>query len=53
VPCRATSNWHTVTTNLGEFYRTSYKDSGEWCLWVRDNWPAGEHGGADPDGLPD
>jgi hypothetical protein len=34
-PCRATTNLHTVTTNLGNPYETYYKDSGEWCLWVR------------------
>ena len=52
-PCRATTKLHTVTTNLGDFYETAYKDSGEWCLWVRGNWPEGSHGGLDPDGLPD
>jgi hypothetical protein len=52
-PCRATTNWHTVTDNLGSFYKTAYKDSGEWCLWVRDRWPQGSHGGIDPDGIPD
>jgi hypothetical protein len=34
-PCRATTTWHTVTDNLGRPYQTGYKDSGEWCLWVR------------------
>ena len=34
-PCRATTRPHTVTDNLGNFYTTEYKDSGEWCLWVR------------------
>lgn len=34
-PCRATTKSHTVTDNLGRFYTTEYKDSGEWCLWVR------------------
>jgi hypothetical protein len=54
-PCRATTNLHTVTTNLGDFYETTYKDSGEWCLWVRGNWPEGSHGNGslDPDGNPD
>ena len=52
-PCRATTKLHTVTTNLGDFYETAYKDSGEWCLWVRGNWPEGSHAGLDPDGLPD
>jgi hypothetical protein len=35
VPCLATTRSHTVTDNLGRFYSTEYKDSGEWCLWVR------------------
>jgi len=34
-PCHATTSLHTVTDNLGHFYQTEYKDSGEWCLWVR------------------
>ena len=34
-PCRATTKLHTVTNNLGNFYQTEYKDSGEWCLWIR------------------
>jgi hypothetical protein len=34
-PCFATTRTHTVTDNLGRFYTTDYKDSGEWCLWVR------------------
>jgi hypothetical protein len=34
-PCRATTKLHTVTDNMGRFYQTEYKDSGEWCLWVR------------------
>lgn len=38
-PCLATTRPHTVTDNLGRAYTTEYKDSGEWCLWVRGNWP--------------
>lgn len=34
-PCRATTGLHTVTDNLGRFYQTEYRDSGDWCLWVR------------------
>jgi hypothetical protein len=34
-PCRATTNPHRVTDNLGNPYITEYKDSGEWCIWVR------------------
>jgi hypothetical protein len=34
-PCRATTHWHTVTNHLGT-YKTTYKDNGRWCLWVRD-----------------
>jgi len=34
-PCRATTTLHTVTDNLGRPYQTEYKDSGEWCQWVR------------------
>jgi hypothetical protein len=34
-PCRATTVPHTVTDNLGRFYSTEYKDSGDWCLWIR------------------
>jgi len=41
-PCRATTNWHIVTDNLGDPYETAYKDSGEWCLWVRRTFPAGD-----------
>jgi hypothetical protein len=37
-PCRATTRAHTVTDNLGRFYSTENKDSGEWCLWVRGNF---------------
>jgi glucan phosphoethanolaminetransferase (alkaline phosphatase superfamily) len=40
-PCRATTSPHTVTTNLnlGNPYTTEYKDSGEWCIWVRGTFP--------------
>jgi hypothetical protein len=34
-PCLAMTPSHTVTDNLGRFYSTEYKDSGEWCRWVR------------------
>lgn len=40
-PCRATTDWHTVTTsgagvwNGQRTYATRYKDNSEWCLWVR------------------
>jgi hypothetical protein len=37
-PCRATTTLHTVTDNLGRPYQTEYKDSGEWCLWIRGNF---------------
>ena len=40
-PCRATTRPHTVTDNLGNFYTTEYKDSGEWCLWVRGTFNRG------------
>ncbi len=36
-PCMETTKWHTVTDHLGRFYQTAYKDSGEWCLWVKEN----------------
>jgi hypothetical protein len=35
LPCLATTRSHNVTDNLGRFYSTEYKDSGEWCIWVR------------------
>jgi len=40
-PCRATTSPHTVTNNLNpdNRYTTEYKDSGEWCLWVRGTFP--------------
>ena len=38
VPCLETTRPHTVTDNLGGFYTTEYKDSGEWCLWIRGNF---------------
>ena len=38
-PCRAMTSPHTVTNNLGYPYTTEYKDSGEWCIWVRGTFP--------------
>jgi glucan phosphoethanolaminetransferase (alkaline phosphatase superfamily) len=37
--CRAMTSPHTVTNNLGYPYTTEYKDSGEWCIWVRGTFP--------------
>jgi hypothetical protein len=37
-PCYATTNMHTVTDHLGGFYTTAYKDSGEWCIWMRHHY---------------
>jgi glucan phosphoethanolaminetransferase (alkaline phosphatase superfamily) len=38
-PCRAMTSPHAVTNNLGYPYTTEYKDSGEWCIWVRGTFP--------------
>jgi glucan phosphoethanolaminetransferase (alkaline phosphatase superfamily) len=38
-PCRAMTSPHIVTNNLGYPYTTEYKDSGEWCIWVRGTFP--------------
>ena len=40
-PCRATTDAHIVTDNLGNFYTTEYKHSGEWCQWVRGTFNRG------------
>jgi len=39
--CRATTGPHIVTDNLGNFYTTEYKHSGEWCQWVRGTFNRG------------
>ena len=40
-PCHATTGPHIVTDNLGNFYTTEYKHSGEWCQWVRGTFNRG------------